>query len=163
MRKAAFITVGVVIGSVFALLIVIGVLADTNVIPNTCVVRGSKLMARDVNYLKSLIDFEPSETIEYFYSTNILSIRSEGQFVTNLRVVTYELQDDGEMFLGQARFEEIESLDDTPGTSILTDTELWVYPYDRESFLLYLSVEDGVDREVVKYIEERMQRPRGNW
>lgn len=87
-----------VIGMVFVLgfvaLGVLGVLSDTGIVPSGRVLSAEELPDGDYQILLDAGLLEHGETVEYFYSEGILSIKEAGSILTNYRVIAYEQNDD---------------------------------------------------------------------
>jgi len=87
-----------VIGMVFVLgfvaLGVLGVLSDTGIVPSGRVLSAEELPDGDYQILLDEGLLEHGETVEYFYSEGILSIKEAGSILTNYRVIAYEQNDD---------------------------------------------------------------------
>jgi hypothetical protein len=119
--------------------------------PDTQVITGERLHKRHVAWLRRAGIVKTNETIDYFYSTAFLSLRSGGYVVTDKGVVAYE-KSDGQLNVQRAAYSEIEDIDVTYSESWLEDTEVFIELRDTEGFRLKFSTEEKVDRRCVKRI-----------
>lgn len=151
MKRGAKILVGlliVVFGIPFLALSMLGTAMEFYLIPDSAVVEGDELHEFQLDYLREHVDFLRGEEILYFYSLGFFSIKSDGQFMTNRRVVSYGETETGEVEWYEAFYEEIADIEIDYGKGLLTDTEVTVTLKDSDSWLLmWLSVESGGDKE----------------
>jgi hypothetical protein len=118
--------------------------------PASSVVRGDQLQPREREFFRAQRLVEPGEVIHYFYSGGMLSIKSDGNIVTDRRLISYfEDSDDDEFVVQQARYADIKDLQVTYSTSFLEDTEVTVVTDEDEEFVLLFSAEERRDRECV--------------
>lgn len=142
-----------IVGCVFGALILALVVADVSGLmpttPDTRVVSGEQLSSEHAAWLRETGIVKPDEQIEYFYSTAVFSIRSEGYIVTDKGVAAYE-RPDGQLNVLRASYPEIKNIDVTYSESWLEDTQVLIEPRDKDGFYLLLSAEGKVDRRCVE-------------
>jgi len=124
---------------------------------NTQVVTGERLPERHVAWLRAAGIIKPDETIEYFYSSGFLSLRSSGYLVTDKGVAAYE-KADGKLNVQSAAYAEIEDIDVTFSESWIDDTEVFIEPRDQDGFYLMFSAEKKLDRPCVKRLMDLWKR-----
>ncbi len=88
------------VGTTFGVLVLIGVvfgfLIDAGVVPSDRVLSGNDIPTDQYETLRAEGIVEAGETIEYFYSEGLISVREGGSILTNKRVIAYEENfDDG--------------------------------------------------------------------
>jgi hypothetical protein len=87
--------VGLVAVLGFLALAILGVLVDTGRAPSDRVLSAQEITD---NQYRELVDagiVDPGETVEYFYSEGLLSIKEGGSILTDRRVIAYEQDDQG--------------------------------------------------------------------
>lgn len=104
-----------IVGMVFVLgfvaLGVLGVLSDTGVVPSERVLSSVEISDGDYQTLRDEGLLEQGETVEYFFSEGILSIKEGGSILTNYRVIAYEQIEDGSIDYYSILNDEIVSVD----------------------------------------------------
>jgi hypothetical protein len=104
-----------IVGMVFVLgfvaLGVLGVLSDTGVVPSERVLSSVEIPDGDYQTLRDEGLLEQGETVEYFFSEGILSIKEGGSILTNYRVIAYEQNEDGSIDYYSILNDEIVSVD----------------------------------------------------
>ena len=110
-----------------------------------------------------IVSPRPGETFLYFYSLGAFSYAEDGNLVTDQRVVSYFEGEDGEFYLYESDYSEIEDIRVSYGSGFLEDTEILVLHADPElDYHLVFSVEGGLDRELVEYIQSRLESTTGD-
>lgn len=103
------------------------------------------------------------EEILFFYTTDLIGVRDDGNVLTDGRVLSWTTEnEDGEFALDAARFDEIEALEFTPAGAWWDEALLHVRcrpkpgaVVEGRSFALYLSSDNEAAR---RFIEELRQR-----
>lgn len=111
------------------------------------------------SYTVTLVEagvLEPEEELQFFYSAGLFSILEDGNLLTDERVVSYETVD-GELYVASSLYEGVRSIDVEYSETIFMDTHLTVSTVSGEEFLLFVSAEEGRDREFVSYLQNRGQ------
>ncbi len=129
--------------------------------PPTRALRGPEIPS---SYAESLVEagvLVPGERIEYFYSGGLFSILEDGNLLTDRRVASYEKIDD-ELLVYSARYDEIDDIDVEYSTHSLEDTMVTVSAKGDNVFLLYVSQEDGRDKEFVLKLEAKLKAHGGS-
>jgi len=139
------------------------VLSSFNYFPSTTVVDGSRLSESDLVFLKEEGLIEDNERILYFYSNGILSIKDDGQFISDGYVVSYYRNpEDGELYGGNVAYENIEDVSVEWSSSFLDDTIVRVTDIDNNEFELWVSSEAERDKIFVDELMMRWKTARGN-
>jgi len=142
------------LGGYLAALMLLGSLY---ILPDGQVVPGTKLNSWQTDFLVNEGLKDESEAIIYFYSGAVLSIEDDGQFITDKHVVSYfRNPDDGELYGGRVRYEEIMDINIKKSTSFLDDTVITISDVGQNQFELWLST---VDKKDGLFIEELLK----NW
>lgn len=151
----------------FAGIVSVGVLGVvftfTGHMPDTKAVIGEKLpTAAKVKLIESGLVGE-GESIEYFYSEAMLSFVEFGNFFTDTRVVSYELDEEtNERVIYSATYDEISDLEFEKSTDILEDSLIYVYQDGVWSFALVVSNEADGDVAFYNKLAQMWKANRGN-
>ncbi len=142
-------------------LVVGGSLAGLAVIaafaPPTRALRDSEIPS---SYQTALLEagvLEPDEQIQFFYSAGFFSILEDGNLLTQKRVISYETAG-GELLVASSPYSEIRELDVAYSDSFLEDTIITISTSSGDEFILFVSTEDGRDKEFVSVLESRLPR-----
>jgi hypothetical protein len=134
------------------------VFISMNILPSTQVLAGRDLPAGQRNYLRAEQIVDDSEQIEHFYSTGILSIKDDGNLVTDQRVISYWRDPDSqELVVESARYEDIQNLHLERGDTF-TDSTMTVVNHDGSEFILLLSTEADGDQRCLDTAETMWRR-----
>jgi len=118
--------------------------------PSTMVVSGNKIWEKDLEYLRSQNILADNEEILYFYSYGLLSIKEDGQFISEDHITSYFIDpEDNSIYTSKAAYEVIEKIDVTWSSSWLEDTTVIVTTTDGEAFEIWLSEESEGDKKFV--------------
>jgi hypothetical protein len=139
-----------VVGGAFVSLAALGTFG-----PPTHVQLGSEVPDRHARVLRDAGILEPGERIEFLYSNAFFSVASEGNLLTDRRVVSWE-EAAGERYVYAAPFAEVAAVEPEYSSDVFTDSVLTVFTRDGDSFLLFLSNEKGRDRAFVEALVERI-------
>jgi hypothetical protein len=151
--------IGIPVIALLVLTLGLGVLTQTSLLPSTEVIEGNQLTSRDLDLLRSEHIIEEDETVRLFYSTGLLSIRDEGNLLTDRRVVSYERVED-EMWVYSALFGEIARAHLVQKGDFLNDSVLDIATTDGHGFLLVLSAENGGDDRFLRALTADMESAR---
>ena len=102
----------------------------------------------------------PDEQIQFFSSSGFISILEDGSLLTESRVVSYETWDD-ELYVYSSAYRDVRDIDVEYSESFLDDTTVTILPVSDDSFSLFLSAEEGRDKEFVSDLERRVEKSRG--
>jgi len=138
------------------------VFSSLNIMPSTQVISGELLSGDNMSFFKEIDACRDGEEIYYFYSAGIFSIKENGNFFTNRRVVSYwESPEDESYYLESATYEEIENIQINYTSSFLEDTEIIISKVDGNEFSLYISGEGQRDKIFVKKLMKYWRAQQG--
>ncbi|MEM7307426.1 MAG: hypothetical protein AAF682_12185 [Planctomycetota bacterium] len=140
-------------------LIGIGFLAETHYIPDTEAHPGSELREADQAWLRENGIVLEGETVLWFYSTGFVSISEDGNLFTENAVISY-WEEEGELIVQAAAFEDIAEIDPAWSDSWLEDSIFTVRTDGDEWFELYVSAENGKDKDFFRELTLRWQTAR---
>lgn len=143
---------GIPIGVIFLLLMVLGILTMTSVLPSTKVVAGSKVYDSDRKLLISKNVISNEDTIKYFYSEGLTSVLEAGSILTDQKVIAYVTDENNKMLIYEIYFKEISSVDLVEKGDFV-DPSVYIVktPYKDKWLKLFLSTEADGD---MKFVEE---------
>jgi hypothetical protein len=137
-------------------------LSSLNILPSTQVTAGDRLPKRDLEFLRENHIVNDSERIHFFYSAGLLSIKSDGNLVTDQRVISYYHDaDEDRLVVESARYGEIRDVRVKYSQLPFEDTEIEIVTGDDEGFNLYVSAEDRRDRLFVNKLTDLWRSGRG--
>ncbi len=143
--------------SLLGIFVVVGLTLQTlNILPSTQVVPGDRLWASDVEFLKEINVLSKDEEIVYFYSSGLFSIKEDGNFFTDKRVVSY-WQDSlfgGELVVEMAAYNDIAHIKQG-STDIFGISEIKITRTDGSWFFIVVSSEGGKDKDFVIALRSR--------
>ena len=146
---------GVTVGGVFLVLMVVGAMIEQGVLPDTVVYDRGSIPAGAVEVVEAAFGLEPGEELQFLYSSGLFSFSSDGQCVTDRRLLSWQEGPDG-LVTWQCALAEVEELDVYYSESYWEDTALHVFPLDGEAFVMIFSTEDARDRLVTRWLEEHL-------
>ncbi|MEM8866686.1 MAG: DUF4234 domain-containing protein [Verrucomicrobiota bacterium] len=136
----------------------LGFLAVTSsflIIPSTYVVEGRQVPGAHRSFLMELDILRPDEEIIYFYSGGVFSLKEDGNYITDQRVVSYWENDlKNGYFTDVAEYAEIADVVVYDADSEWQDTEIVISLKDENQFALYVSAESGLDEKFVAKLRE---------
>ena len=152
---------GPIVASLFGVPFVAwSVVISLNILPSTQVIAGRDLPAGQRNYLRAEQIVDDSEQIEHFYSTGILSIKDDGNLVTDQRIISYWRDPDSRaLVVESARYEDIKDFHLERGDTF-TDSTMTVVNQDGSEFILLLSTEADGDQRCLDAAETMWRRKR---
>lgn len=149
------ITLGVLV-----LVVVVGGVALIGVLGgDTKVSLGKELRSSYREHVVKMAKLPPEETIEMFYSSDVLQPDNDGNLLTDVAVYSWgDHLDDGQITLKRAAFAEITEVDYVPGKSWLDDSMVTITTED-DVFILLLPIEAKRDQLFVEKVRTRMPKP----
>ena len=87
--------VGLVLVLGFMALVILGALMETGHVPSERVVTAQEMPDSQYQELVAEGIVEPDESIEFFYSEGLLSVKEGGSVLTDRRVIAYEQDEEG--------------------------------------------------------------------
>jgi len=152
------ILTAICVGLLFGGLVLLGLFIEAGVLPDTLVQRGDEVSDRHAETLKEIGALGPDEELLYFYSSGFLSIKEDGNLLTDKRVVSYETWE-GEFELASIPLEEITNIVVEVEGNTWEDAEIRVESAS-EDLHLFLSVEEGRDKEFLKALHAKWEEHR---
>ena len=152
---AVTLLVGVV-GIFATLTMTLTLLMSLRIIPAPWVVDGDWLREQDIQFLSDYELLHEGESVLLFFSGGTWSIREDGQFLTERRLVSYTNSTEGsEIYHDEVSYEEIVGVrvqwsQSWADYSIVTITAEGDY-----EFQVWLSPDEGGDRKFVKELKKR--------
>lgn len=138
-----------------------GLMVLGTVAPDTKVVTGAQVSAWHRKAIREVCTLEPEEQIVLFYSTGVLSVRGEGNLLTDRAVYSWSKDERGKVIVKRVAFDQIIHVDADYGKNWLDDTIIAVTTIDEEIVYLVASTEAGGDRKFHERIVEEWKRARG--
>lgn len=120
------------------------------------VVAGEDLRGKDRQFLEAEGMLRVDENPLLFYSVGLFSVADEGNLLTDRRVVSYFREDDGELWVGEASFNEIYDIIPYYSDSEWEDTEVYIQTdeEDEDGFFVALATVNGGDHLFVDRLTE---------
>ena len=129
--------------------------------PPLGVVSHEGLRAKDLEVLEKLKLLDEGEKIIYFYTQGVLSIREDGNFYTDRKVVSFKSDGDDGMYIETAGYDEIEELQPEFSTSWLEESTVTVSRNDGSDFVLYMSPDEKESRKFYNRLLEEWKAHAG--
>jgi hypothetical protein len=146
---------GIPIAIIIVLLIGIGLMTETGILPSVEVISGSELAENDRQALVDKRIIKTDEKIKFFYSNGITSNIDDGNIMTDKRVISYETID-GKLGVYSATFDEIEKITIQQENSDSFDTVVEVSTTNGSGFYLILSNTNHGDERFVDAVENQI-------
>lgn len=156
-------------GAMAAVLAIIGVMTLTGKIPDTKFVRWQDLNDENQAFLQDEILGE-GETVTWIYSAGLLTLREDGNLLTNQRVITFGEYENGWSY-SYVWLEDITAVRAKYGSTLIDgDLYLWQEAWideetgeirggpDEQPLYLFMSAEDGLDHTFVKAVVRTAKR-----
>lgn len=129
------------------------VLQQTPLIPSSNIISETSIMKYDMKYLYRQNVLPTDETIQYFYSEALFSLRDDGNGFTNKRVFSY-WQDDTNGFQSEiAIFQDVKHITAKYADSESDNTIVTITRDDGSQFELFISSYDDEDKEFVQKLK----------
>lgn len=142
---------GKIIKFIFSIIILSSVgltlMGKLGFVPDTKVVPGSELSDGTLEDLMAKGLLVEGESIQYFYSEDLTSFVDYGNFFTEDRIVSYELDESGEeLLIYTATYQEVSDIQFLDAESSLEDAYIEIYTGEEDpSFYLVVSTEEDLD------------------
>jgi len=120
--------------------------SDTNLIPADDVVKGNRIPEREITFLRRNNVIPATDEIQYFYSDGIFSMRSDGNGFTESTVFSYWKNEQGELKVASATFEEIANIEPKFSTDWSENSVISITRDDGSDFILLVSNTDKKDK-----------------
>ena len=144
-------SIGGVLGLAAIGLVVIGLLA-----PPLLVVSGVDLGSRHRKVLSQEGVITSGERIVLFWSDGQFSVRDGGAVLTDQRVISYEAQEDGELWIRAAAYEDILDVQIQQDKSSELASLISVTTLGGEGFYLLVTTEEDGDERMLREIRKRL-------
>ena len=103
------------IGSIFGFLVVAGMIfgkmMDAGLVPSDRVLIGSDIPSDQMEVLLSEGIVQNGETIEYFYSEGLISVREGGSILTDNRIIAYEEDENDDLSIFEVKNKDVVSVE----------------------------------------------------
>ncbi|WP_339719744.1 DUF3857 domain-containing protein [uncultured Paraglaciecola sp.] len=119
---------------------------ETPFLPGDAVRTESQMLDSDLKFLYRKQVLPASETIQYFYSDAVLSIRDDGNGFTNERVFSYWLDDQEGFQLEVASFDQVKNIEVEFSEDQDSNTFITIKRQDSTEFTLFVSAVEGGDK-----------------
>jgi len=146
-------------GAIVAFSLAYFVFTGTASVPSARVVAGADVTADQVQILIEIGALQESESIDYFFSEGLSSIREGGSLVTDMRVTSYQLDTELDVVeVWYLTYPEIGSVEQIQAGDSMNYSIYEVYSHDNESWLqLWLPHEYGDDELFISAVEARIR------
>lgn len=135
---------GMAIGLVFVASFMFGILMDMGVVPSDRVLGPGDIPQSHYEELMAEGIIGKGEEIEFFYSEGLTSIRAGGSILTNIRVISYQEDEEGSVAIYEIWNQDIASVTLTQKGDTMNFSVYRVFAYDEEVWLeLWLPHEHG--------------------
>ncbi|MEE9425030.1 MAG: hypothetical protein V3V18_08610 [Methylococcales bacterium] len=137
------------------------ILSSFNYLPSTSVVSGSQMWNKDIDFLRKEEILDENEEILYFYTTELLSIADDGQFISNCCIVSYfKDSENSELIINYSYYEDIENISVVWSTSDDEVTVVTITEDDESSFEVWLSRENEGDKQFITELKKQRKAAR---
>lgn len=149
--------VGIPSGLLLLVLMSIGIMSIVGVIPSTEVLAGDKLPKHQQQTLVYEGIVDEGEKIEYFYSQGLVSIMEDGNLLTDRRVISYFMNEAGEMEIYELYLDEISDIELITEGDLFNDSLYQVNGFEQDNWLqIYLSTESDGDKDFVNALRSKL-------
>ncbi len=136
----------------------IGFMSMVGVIPSTEVLAGDKVPKHQKEALIHEGIIDEGESVEYFYSQGLMSIMEDGNLLTDQRVISYFMNESGEMEIYELYLDEISDIQLISEGDFLSDSLYQVNGFEEDKWLqIYLSKEMDGDQDFVSALQEKIE------
>lgn len=137
--------------ALFVFLLGLGLSTMIGVLPSTEVVEGKKMLESDRALLMEKNILLPQDNVVYFYSHSISSVAEKGNILTDMAVIAYLTNENGELEFYELPLTDVTKVELLQQGNFVDDSVYQVTGRKEDAWLrLFLSVEKGGD---VKFIE----------
>lgn len=145
----------------FTPLFLVAVLGGLYLIPSSDIEKGDRIWSHDLRFMQRESILTASENIQYFYSNDFWSVRTDGNGFTEEQVFSYWNESD-KLSIEKARYEEIKDIDTQYGDTYFDTTVVTITRHDDSTFMLFLSGDKVKDkmfiRKMTKYWQEAQNK-----
>lgn len=157
-RWQYFVWPPVVVG--FLLVLALGLAGILGYATPTEVLAGRKVSESDRADLRADGIIDHDEEILFLYPEGIWSVREAGSLLTDRRAISYEHDENGELVVEAAAYEEIDSVIVEERGDFLNVTWILVTTQDGNLFYLLASTDDGGDLEFAQALRHQWKQAR---
>jgi len=151
--------VSVPAGLLMLVLMGYGLVVGPGDLPSNRVLSGNMIPAEQIEVLLAEGIVYQDETVEYFFSEGIFSVREGGSVLTDRRVIAYETDEYNEVIIYEIYLEEIGSLELTQQGDASNFSIYQVNSHDGEWWLnLYLPYGYGDDKRFIGAVEAKIRK-----
>ena len=152
---------GVPLGLIGIAFVVFGSLVMTGSIPSTRVLAGAKLPQSQTQTLFSEGIVDEGEEIEYFYSHGFTSVLEDGNLLTDRRVISYLINEEGELEIVELSIPDIRNVELVEEGNYLNPSVYQVNSYGEDAwFQIFLSKEAGGDVRFIEALRSKIEQNR---
>lgn len=119
---------------------------ETPLLPSNSVITQSSMMKSDLNFIYRKKIIPANETINYFYSDALFSIRDDGNGFTDQRIFSYWLDEKDDFNSESATFDKIEKIDVKYANTENENTIITITRHDKSTFMVFVSSVDKGDK-----------------
>lgn len=131
-------------------------------IPSTKVEKWEALSPRAQEIITKIVEPLEGEQFIYFYSAGVFRLQVDGNLVTDKRLVSY-FEENDQLYVSDALYPDIKGITVTNSKSWLEDTFITVnFENEDEDFDLLFSAEANIDRQVIDYINRKLNLARSS-
>lgn len=150
--------VGIPFGLLLLVFMSIGIMSVVGVIPSTEVLAVDKLPKHQQQTLVYEGIVDESEKIEYFYSQGLVSIMEDGNLLTDRRVISYFMNEQGKMEIYELYLDEISNIELITEGDLFNDNLYQVNGFEQDDWLqIYLSSESEGDKDFVNALRSKLE------
>jgi hypothetical protein len=149
--------IGVPLLVIFVVLMGIGLMTMTSILPSTEVQPGNKMIQSDRNLLIANAIITSDDHIEYFYSDGLTSILESGSVLTDDRVIRYFPDENQKIVVYEIYFNDIASVELIEMGNFMNDSIYKINSYESDAWLqLALSTEKRGDIKFIEALREKI-------
>ncbi|MEC8428308.1 MAG: hypothetical protein VXZ35_07775, partial [Pseudomonadota bacterium] len=141
-------------------LCVLSVGSEIGLLPNDAVIKGSRLLSHDLQFMQRKGIIKANDHIEYFYSDALFFIQEDGNGFTERHVFSYWKEGGSPVQQELAEYKDIEKIDVNWGSNIAENSTVTITRKDGSEFLLFVSTVDRQDSVFVKKLKDNWQHNR---
>lgn len=131
---------------VYSPLLIFTVVDESSLLPSDQVVTQEQILQSDIQFLQRKKLILPNETINYFYSDAIFSVRDDGNGFTDNRIFSYWLDEADDFQSEVVAFAEVKDIKVDFSQSDDANTVITVVREDDTEFMLFVAPVEGKDR-----------------
>ncbi len=139
------VALGGSIGLVLALVVLLSFAVELGYLPDSGAKPAGKIHPRHLAQLTDMGVVKPGETVLYFYSAALFSLRDDGNLFTDRRVISYQ-DAGGELQILAATYDQITDIDFEPSAEWGVDSTITVTREDGSWLVLFVGTEGSGDQ-----------------